>query len=114
VDEYFSRLESSTMKETASQDYNKTVGKLLLIKEKQHEALGRLHKEAEEHQKAGNLIYQNLEAVDRIIEQVKKARKQGLGDKEITERFAQGKRKGIPEAKLFKKLDKSRLTLELE
>lgn len=114
VDEYFSRLQSKEMSTTSGRNLDEALGKLSLIREKQTEALVRLRKDAEKHQKAGDLIYQNLEAIGGIVEQIKKARKQGLSDEEINKKFALGKTIGIREAKIFKNLSKNKMTLDFD
>ncbi|MBM3309424.1 MAG: fibronectin-binding domain-containing protein [Candidatus Altiarchaeales archaeon] len=113
IDEYFSSLQSMSLKTESQRDYSKELGKLQLILDKQQEALARLQEEAIACQQTGDLIYQNKELIEKIVEQIQKARKQGLSDKQIEERFTIGKTKNISEAKAFKKLEKNKLTLEL-
>jgi predicted ribosome quality control (RQC) complex YloA/Tae2 family protein len=114
VDEYFSKLHGSKISTTDSRGFVEALKKLELMKEKQEEALARQKVESVEHRKAGDLIYQHLQLIEGILEQIKKAKKQGLSDEEISNRFLAGRLKGIPEAKAFKKLEDSKLTLEIE
>jgi len=114
VDEYFGRLQSAELESDAGRELGNALGKLELMKGKQLEALERLKAKAAEHQRAGDLIFQNLGVVEAVVEQIRRARKQGLGDGEISEKFALGCAKGVAEARLFRKLDKNRLIVELE
>jgi len=114
VDEYFSKLQESRISSAGGKDYVEALRKLEVMKAKQEEALARLKVDAVEHQKAGDVIYQHLKLIEGILEQIKKAKKQGLSDEEINKRFLEGKLKGIHEANVFKKLENSRLTLTLE
>jgi predicted ribosome quality control (RQC) complex YloA/Tae2 family protein len=114
VDEFFSRSESANLNAESGGEHAKAEGKLRVMEEKQREALVRLQREAVEHREAGDAIYRHLMDVDAILEQVRRARKQGLDDGEITSRFAEGKKRDVPLADLFLSLEGNALSLGLD
>ncbi len=113
VDEYFSDMEKRGLEEQGKQALNEKSSKLESIRAQQDKAIEELQSKADKHRQAGDLLYQNISAVEEVVKTVREARKKGLNDKQITEKFLEGASKGIPEARLFKKLSKNELTLEL-
>ncbi|MDD5111597.1 MAG: NFACT family protein [Candidatus Altiarchaeota archaeon] len=114
VDEYFSKQQSAGLNAGSDKEYLEALRKLRVMEEKQQEALVRLQSESEERRKAGDAVYGHLAEIDAVLEQVRRARKQNLEDDEITSRFTEGAKRGVAEAKLFKKLEGNLLTLELD
>jgi predicted ribosome quality control (RQC) complex YloA/Tae2 family protein len=113
VDEYFSHARSREISGESERSFKKKEEKLLVMKAKQGEALERLKSEAEEFRRVGDLIYQNLGLVENIVKQIESARGRGLKDEEINQRFSEGRKKGIPESLVFKRLERNTLILEL-
>jgi predicted ribosome quality control (RQC) complex YloA/Tae2 family protein len=113
VDEYYGSLKSRQFEGKSDGEFKGAMAKLELMREKQVEALARLKGEAERFRVAGDAIYQHLDEVDRLIEQVRKARKQGMGDEEITRRINEGRNDGIAEARMFRDVSGNKMRLDL-
>lgn len=114
VDEYFSTQELTGKKEAFESKYEKEKGKLEKRLADQEKALENAGEDAENLRLVGDQIYARMQEIEEILQQVRKARKDGLSDDEILARFKAGAVKEIPEAKLVKELTKTELVLELD
>lgn len=103
VDEYFSKREMAEVEVIAEDKSAKRLKKLETIKKKQEETILDMKVKTEKYKKAGDLIFQKLNEIQSIVSEVKKARKEGASDSEITKRFDR-----------VKSLDKNRLMLNFD
>lgn len=113
VDEYFSGFEADEREGMLDAGFRKKLGLLNKIRATQEEALSKLRKQQVDCKDMGDAVYQNMDSINAVVEQIKKARSQGLSDGEIMERFGEGKKKKIREALMVVGLDKNKLILEL-
>jgi len=113
IDEYFSSQDFTKTVSTAKKNAEAKREKIELIKKQQEETITKLEKDSERYQKIGDQIYQNNQIIEKIVNSIESARKKGLTDKEIIEKFREGAEKGIKEAKFVKSLNKNELVLDL-
>lgn len=93
IDEYFSREEAVSAKKEAEKIHEGKLGKLKEIESRQEEVIERFGKESVESQKTGDIIYQNLHAVEEILQEVKKEKSRGASWSDIRDKLA-GKKAG--------------------
>lgn len=113
VDEYFSRQDIEKAKKTIASGASEKLKKLEKMRCEQEKAVKELQEKAVSCKSKGDLIYQNLNTIESLIGQIKKARDAGLTDKQIMKKFEEGKIKGVKEARLVESLKKDKLILKL-
>ncbi|MFH1721178.1 MAG: NFACT family protein [Candidatus Altiarchaeota archaeon] len=113
VDEYFGGRKTQVIEGEGKIRYQKELAKLEKMRSSQEALVSDLEKKGGEYQIAGDNIYQHLTEIEEIKKAIETARKKGLSDKEILEKFAYGRKKGIKSAKLVKDLKKEKLTVEI-
>lgn len=77
VDEFFSTQEYDSAKKERDGILGKELAKIKGIETRQKEVIARFEKESREFQKAGDAIYQNLQAVEEILKNVREEKKDG-------------------------------------
>lgn len=107
VDEYFSTLEKTAAEGRHDKVFSDELGKLQAIEKKQEETLAKAREDAGKNKQTGDLIYANIREIEEITEAIKKGRDKKLTDEEITKKLKKA-------TKLVKKIEKNKLTLELE
>ncbi|MFH0860455.1 MAG: NFACT family protein [Candidatus Altiarchaeota archaeon] len=113
VDELFSPRDMMQSQSAAESEATEKEEKLARIRSEQESAIKKLEEKARVSKNRGDLIYQSLNEIQTVVDQIRKARDAGLSDKDIMEKFEQGKKKDIIEAKLVKSLKKDKLVLDL-
>ena len=84
VDEYFGEGVVKKSLGRGEEKYDQELKRLMGIEAKQKETIENMNSEAVRYREGGDLIYQNLNAVEGIIAEVRKKRK-GMSDEEIVE-----------------------------
>lgn len=113
LDEFF----STQYFENATQEKEDLISgerqRIETILSEQEQGLERMEKSMVEDKARGDKIYENMEELQELIDAVAKARKKGLDDGEISKALDNEKKKGTLGARLFVKLEKYSLTVEL-
>jgi len=113
VDEYFSTLEKSEEIKHVGSKVEEEGKRLRRRREEQKRTLEKMRAEEEYCRRAGDLLYQHKEEIEELFEVIRKARRKGMSDKEITARLEEGKGKGIKAAKLFRCLKREKIVVDI-
>jgi predicted ribosome quality control (RQC) complex YloA/Tae2 family protein len=85
--------------------FQQELEKLQRLRQQQQEHLNTMQTRAAQSREAANGIYQNLNIVEELLSTIQEARQQNLSWKEISNRLEEGKKKQIPAALIFVKID---------
>jgi predicted ribosome quality control (RQC) complex YloA/Tae2 family protein len=77
VDEYFTGLRAEGKKGNATRDYEKELGRIDVMVEKQKEAIASMKKDAEMFKENGDMIYARFQDIDAILQGIKQAKLEG-------------------------------------
>ncbi len=101
LDEYFSKREVETVKESIEKQIKEEKEKLERIVKQQDEALERWKKIEKQSREMGDRIYSYYSVVEGVIEGIRKAKESGLSWTEIKEKISQ---ESSPEAEAIKEI----------
>ena len=105
LDFYYSTLEAK--KSDDELDIEKELAKMRKRIEQQEKLISEYKQKAEKYRTIGTLIYEKLPELNEIVEVIRKARKEkNLSWSEISKKIEEGKKAGIREAQLIKKITK--------
>ncbi|MFW9957821.1 MAG: ribosome rescue protein RqcH [Candidatus Odinarchaeota archaeon] len=104
IDEFFGVSDSELEDEQALDALSEERKRLQKIIDKQNEGIDNLVSKAEKMRTAGELIYSYFTLIQEVLETVTKAKTNGVSWDDIIQRVNEGKKKGIPSAKLIERI----------
>jgi len=113
VDEYFKTFTESAGTEKLESKLNEKRKQLEKRVEQQKETLEKFKRQEAVEKQKGDLIYQHYQEIEALVKAVEAARKKGLGDNEISKTLLEAKKNSVPEAKIFLKLRRYELEIEV-
>ncbi len=105
LDHFYSLSQEDIVVEEVEDKYQQNLAKLQRLLKQQQEHLQTMETRALQSREAANAIYQNLNNVEELLSTIQNTRKQGLSWKSIVKRLEEGKKKEIPAATIFEKIN---------
>ncbi|MFX1509680.1 MAG: ribosome rescue protein RqcH [Promethearchaeota archaeon] len=105
LDEFYSSHTEDIAVDHVEQKYQQELVKLQRLRNQQQEHLNTMQSRAVQSRESANTIYQNLPIVEELLSTIQEARQQNLSWNEISKRLEEGKRKEIPAAMIFRKIE---------
>ncbi|MFC6733198.1 MULTISPECIES: ribosome rescue protein RqcH [unclassified Haladaptatus] len=122
LDEYFVKLEADDAKQRGKPkqsagsnrpDFEERIERQQRIIEQQEQAISGFDERADAERARAELLYREYDLVNDILSTVKGAREEGVPWREIEEKFAEGKERGIPAAESVVNVDGSTSTVTI-
>ncbi|MFX1564575.1 MAG: ribosome rescue protein RqcH [Promethearchaeota archaeon] len=105
LDEFYSSHTEDNAVDLVENKYQQELAKLQRLRNQQQEHLDTMQARAAQSRESANAIHQNLPIVEELLSTIQKARRQNISWLEISERLEEGRRKEIPAAMIFRKVD---------
>ena len=105
LDNFYSTQKEETAVDEVEDKYQQDLTKLQRLQQQQKDHLDTMQLRATQSREAANAIYQHLNIVEELLSTIRDARQQSLTWDEITKRLDEGKKKQIPAAIIFSKID---------
>lgn len=113
LDEYYTAIKSSKIKDKKEEKYNEAVEKLETVLEKQKEALETYTNKSERYFELGEKIYKKYDVISEIVNKLKHAISTGISIPELKEIVNKEKEEGSYEAGLIVDLTKDSVIIDL-